>query len=620
MRDTRATTDEGSDWAGQSATALAPLQRGPRLGRGTLLAMLAIIIGVALHLPSLRWGFLYDDYIHQFMLRRVDAGAPVQPWNLYNFGTRPGPDDPLHKWGFFPWWTDPDFKIRFFRPVTSLSIALDYRLYGDWAPGYHLTSIILFIILLVLARRLYRRLGMPDGAVLWSTAILALSDIHTLPTGWIANRNSLLAAVFLVAMLLALHSYRNRASVWRLALAVIFFLLGCGAKESGIIGLPLVALHELLYPPGDARGSIKARLRAALRSHCLWAIALTAVVYAACYASAGYGTQSLLYPAPWRSPGQYLTRLAILVPLAGSCLLFGVSADVAAGLPGALPWILVFSAVTLPVALWIIARTIPWTPAALFGVGVVAFSLIPEAGADPSNRLFLNALIGASLLIGTFLRQVGGWRQALSQRRIAQLSLAVILVLRTLVLSVPATCRYGNVVFRMGRDDREAIAAAQIDYSRPEPRHVFVLNSPSSLLSTTLLATWGVVHDDFGTSIHLLQMDRRGVQWHRLDDRRMTLTSRGTPFGDHRFERLFRTGRPVQAGQIHYRTSAFAAIPLEVEPTGTRQVLLEFDRSLDDDAYQFIVWQDRQFVRIPPPRVGETIEIPQVRPPSPLVP
>lgn len=600
-----------------SCAPVEPLTGQSNTRKRRWLPVVLIVIGVAIHLPSLRWGFLYDDFIHQFMLRHSDAPDSSRAWSLFDFGTRPEAGHPLYQWGFYPWWTDPDYKIRFFRPVTSLSIAADHRLYGDWAPGYHLTSIAIFAVLLLLVYRLYRSLGLPDAALLWATAFMCLNDVNTLPVGWIANRNALLTALFLVAMLLALRP--RPLSPVRLVAAIAFFLLACGSKESGLIGLPLAALHEFLYAAGTDHPSQRARLAAMVKSPVVWSLAVCTCAYVTLYAAAGYGTHSLLYPTPWQSPGRFLLRLAAMGPLAGMSLLFGVSADIVSAFPRHLWWVLVGSAPVLLGTVWIMSRTMRWTPAAGLGIGLVVFALLPEAGADPSDRLLLNASIGSCLLVGLFLHDLGSWRALWAGRRLVPLALAAVLAFRGIILPLPGTWLRGWAFSKMGGTDRAFIAGADIDRRRPAPRRVFVLNSPSSLLAITMLATWAVTHDDHGTQVHMLQMGRRGLEWRREDGRRMTLTWRGTPVGDQRFEQLFRTGRRAETGRIHYRTSAFAAVPLDVEACGTRTVMLEFDRDLDDPEYQFIVWNGRRFVRIRPPRVGETLEIAEIRG-DPLVP
>lgn len=579
-----------------------------------------ILLGVAAHLLSIKWGFLYDDYIHQFMLRRIDPAGSARVWNLFDFGSRPDSTHPLHKWGFYPWWTDPDFKIRFCRPITSLSLAADYGLFGDWAPGYHLTSIALFAILLLLAHRLYSAFGLPPSAVLWASVILALTDVNVLPVGWLANRNALLTALFLTAMLLALHACRQRPSPPRIALAVLLFLLACGSKESGIIGLPLAFLHAMLYPPEGTSATPRSRMAAVWRSRPLWALATVAMAYVCYYVWAGYGTQSLLYAAPWRTPIEYLGRLAVLYPLAGLSLFFGVSTDLLAATGGTVWWALAASGILLVLAVTIMLRTTRLTPAVAMGIGIIVLSLLPEAGADLSDRLYLNASLGTSLLIGLFLHHLSPWKQTMTDGRWAAVALGTILILRSLLLAVPNTLVRGHFFHQMGRFDRMLATSADVDRRRPAPRTVIVLNSPDSLGANTILATWAVEHEDDGTRFHLIQMGRRGLTVRRQDERSLLITCSGRPFGDERFERLFRTGRPMEPGKIHYKTGAFAAIPIDVEPTGPRTVLFEFDNDLDNETYQFLAWQNGRLLRMRPPAAGETMQIQELARPFPFAP
>ena len=224
---------------------------GPAGGRLTRrarwLVVALIVVGTANHARSLGWGFIWDDYFHQLALRQGLEGGPLRPWSLYDFGPRPEAGETLFEAGMMPWWTDADFKVRFFRPVSSLSIWLDYRLYDDWAPGYHLTSLLLFAVLLGLAFRMFRALGVSEAASLWALAFLALEDGHFLPVGWIANRNTLLASIFALATILCVHHQRRGNSWVGLIPAVLCFLLTCGSKESGLVVFPLIGLYLLLF-------------------------------------------------------------------------------------------------------------------------------------------------------------------------------------------------------------------------------------------------------------------------------------------------------------------------------------------------------------------------------------
>ena len=80
----------------------------PSSRRTTLVAALLIAAGVANNLPSFRWGFIWDDFIHQAVLRGDLPGARLPRWNLYDFAITPRPGDATFDAGIAPWWTDPD--------------------------------------------------------------------------------------------------------------------------------------------------------------------------------------------------------------------------------------------------------------------------------------------------------------------------------------------------------------------------------------------------------------------------------------------------------------------------------------------------------------------------------
>ena len=97
-----------------------------------------ILLGVVLHLPSLGIGFYVDDYLHQLVLR---GEAPMHPLALYDFGELADWTDREGDVGSFPWWSTPDWKARFFRPLSSATIWLDHAIFGDFALGYQLVSL-----------------------------------------------------------------------------------------------------------------------------------------------------------------------------------------------------------------------------------------------------------------------------------------------------------------------------------------------------------------------------------------------------------------------------------------------------------------------------------------------
>ncbi len=577
--------------------------------RETLLLVLIVLAGVLNNARSLRWGFLYDDYIHQMALRFPLHTDYLEPWDLFDFGPRPVPGSQPYAWGLFPWWTSDDYKIRFFRPVSSLSIALDYWLFDRWAAGYHLTSLLLFAAFLVLCHRLMAALELPAFGRLMGLLVIALEDAHFLPAGWIANRNTLLAAMFTVATVLcAIRFDRTRRWKWLMAAGGLF-LLACGSKESGLVTVGLVGAYQLLLAKGGEPWSPRGGLRAVVRSPVVWLLGALAVGFVGYYLAADYGTHSSMYATPWHAPGRYLRGVGVLVPLGLLSLLFGVSCDLLQFRTEYIPLTLVIGLPVLGLVAVMVRRHAGSPRLLLFAAAWVVLSMLPEGGAELSDRLLMTAAVGTGMLTAMFLQGVGSWALAWRRRQFGRVVLAAVLALN--VASGPVGNAVRNRMFTgLAMGDRDAILHADLAPDSGVPAHVFILNSRSSMLALSFLPTWKYAYGDHGRCISYLQMGRRPLRWHRDGERSMTLTSLGVPFLDHRYEKLFWTSIPPPGKVFH--TVSFDATVLESDARGVRSVRLDFHEALDSAACRFLAWQDGGLRRIAPPAVGETIDLPEV--------
>src|SRR6185503_13632839 len=102
--------------------------------------------------------------------------------------------------------------------------------WGRFAPGHHLTNLALQAALLGTLLWLYRRVGLGAGVALLAVALFALDDGSALVVGWIANRNSLLEALFAAAALGVALRARDQGGA-RVVLALAFALLAVLCKE-----------------------------------------------------------------------------------------------------------------------------------------------------------------------------------------------------------------------------------------------------------------------------------------------------------------------------------------------------------------------------------------------------
>lgn len=240
-----------------SAILLAP--RNPmnvRL-RFPLVALLALVLLA----PTVGMGFYADDYLHQSVLEGADERVPMRPWGLFDFGSREDWRRLDGSVGSFPWWTGEDWRVRFFRPLTSIVIWGEFALFGGWAPGYHLLGIGLFVLLLALVGPFYRALGLAPGTALLGTLLVALSHTAVLPAGWPANLNSLLAALCATGSMTVLLGSREPSPA-RLGAGLALAVGAALANESGVVALLLAALVCALH----ARVASPARQRLRLAS------------------------------------------------------------------------------------------------------------------------------------------------------------------------------------------------------------------------------------------------------------------------------------------------------------------------------------------------------------------
>ncbi len=154
----------------------------------------------------------------------------------------------------------------YYRPVSTLSLSLDFALWEYGARGYHALDLLLhaavagflFHLAYVMSDR-YVWIGLVSGLLYTLHPI----TVEVVPA--VAHRQQTLMAVFLLIGLIASfhHSHRDGGGGW-LMMALASFLLSVGAKETGIIFLPLVLTHLLLYDRGEG-GSWGTRISGSLR-------------------------------------------------------------------------------------------------------------------------------------------------------------------------------------------------------------------------------------------------------------------------------------------------------------------------------------------------------------------
>jgi tetratricopeptide (TPR) repeat protein len=157
----------------------------------------------------------------------------------------------IKNWKYLPQMLGQDIwnvsePTNYWRPVFSLSLALDYSLWGLSPLGFHLTNILLHAISTALLFSLSKKLGSPTCA-LYAALLFAVHPVQAQAVNHVSARGDVLAAFF---ALLSLHAFLSRRMV-PFALALMFALL---SKETSLV-LPLALLLAGILIQKDRKDS-----------------------------------------------------------------------------------------------------------------------------------------------------------------------------------------------------------------------------------------------------------------------------------------------------------------------------------------------------------------------------
>jgi protein O-mannosyl-transferase len=168
----------------------------------------------------------------------------------------------------FNYWY-PTFESDLFRPLTTLSYAVNYALLGGGENpfGYHLVNLLLHWTNTVLVFVLVRELTGKPFAALFAAAVLACHPLTVESVTNIVGRADLLAAMSILGGLLLyrrfLEADGKRKLAWVAALGAAY-LAGVFSKENAVVLPGLMLLHDFAFPAaGDGGWPAAVRRRAA---------------------------------------------------------------------------------------------------------------------------------------------------------------------------------------------------------------------------------------------------------------------------------------------------------------------------------------------------------------------
>ena len=150
-------------------------------------------------------------------------------------------------WKTFLWSLTSAHRSGNWHPITWLSHALDWQVYGSNPFGHHLTSVLFHALNVLL---LFFLLARATGATWRSFLVAMLFAVHPMnveSVAWVAERKNVLSTLFFLLALCAYGLYAVKPGVKRYIAIVVFFVLALASKPMAIT-LPFVLLLLDFWP------------------------------------------------------------------------------------------------------------------------------------------------------------------------------------------------------------------------------------------------------------------------------------------------------------------------------------------------------------------------------------
>jgi tetratricopeptide (TPR) repeat protein len=133
------------------------------------------------------------------------------------------------------------FYIGNYHPLTMMSYALDWKLFGKQAAGYHIENILWHFFNTVLVFFLGKKLQLKSMQAFLLAVVFAFHPLQIESLAWVAERKNVLYAFFFLLSLGFYISYKNKGNYIYLAAVYFCFILSLLSKPSAVV-LPLVLI------------------------------------------------------------------------------------------------------------------------------------------------------------------------------------------------------------------------------------------------------------------------------------------------------------------------------------------------------------------------------------------
>jgi hypothetical protein len=282
------------------------------------------VLAIAVTIPALTTGIFVDDYYHRMVMLDLFPSAQssndASLFGLFSFldGNAERTINLIEQ-GVLPWWTLPEIKYTFFRPLSELSIYLDYQLWPNSFLLMHAQSSFWFALLALTCTAFFYFITPDKKIALLASLFFVLDGTHGLSIAWLAARNALLAAAFGMLSLYCLAKYLKFASLNYYLGSLLFLLASLAAGEIGLSTCAFIVVYVYFFGQVNLKEKIITALPFVILSLC-WVMLRSYLDFGA------YGSGA--YRDPFQEPISFFINFLENINLVYFALWTGVPVEI----------------------------------------------------------------------------------------------------------------------------------------------------------------------------------------------------------------------------------------------------------------------------------------------------
>jgi hypothetical protein len=555
--------------------------------------VLCVALGVALCLPAVGSYRVLDDAILERAVRGPTLpGLADGIFGMFSFAS----GDPLQnrelmdRGVLLPWWSDPELRVAFFRPLSALTHAFDFIFWPSASELMYLHSLAWLALVIAAAAVLYRQLEPSRGAAVAATLLFAVDPAHGSAVAWLSSRNTLIAAFFGLCAVSAWVARSRR-------LATLLLLAALLAGEAGVGALGYIVCHVWLLEQRPRRERIFS----------LVPILVVTIVWRALHVAFGFGARgSGAYIDPVHDLGAWAAVLperfaaslgAVLGPIPADLMFVGKAEHVPIFLALALGTALAFT-LLIGGRIRVDARARFWACGALVAA-------LPLSAGPPNDRGLLLVALGAKALVARLVLGLGA--TARTEHRSTFGRALTIAFVAWHAIGAPLVCLLRSAQFQAF--GRRVSGAHRVLDTVPDlsARTVVVLNPPLDLLASYVQPERAVRGAQVARHFYWLASASSTLRITRATPEVLEVTRDGG-LCSTTLERLYRRDPRSLSRDTSLRLGAVRVDIVKSTRDGLPETAqFRFQAPLEDDSFVFLAWKGGEYERVPPPALGRTV-------------